>query len=287
VDVAVALALIAGVAWATNIIIVRWALDRTAGPSLGGAFVGVAVAAVVATAVALAIGAAAPTGQTIWQFALTGAIAPGASQGLFVSSIESIGPARSSVLVSTNPVWSVALAIFFLDEGWRVPVLVGTALVVVGGILISWEPGLGFRHIGVILALIVAVTFGVRDVVASQFANNTDLSVWWAASIVLTSASLVVAAIGLVRHRRAFGAAIISSAPSFVWSGFAIAIALSSLFGAFDRTRVGVVAPLSNAAQSVAVVAIGAAVFGARERTPRILAALILVVAGGALITAT
>ncbi|MBN4059506.1 DMT family transporter [Acidimicrobium ferrooxidans] len=286
-DVAVALALIAGVAWAVNIVIVRWALDRTDGPPLAGAFVGVAVAAVVTTVVAVVAGGSGPTGENIWQFALTGAIAPGASQGLFVSSIESIGPARSSVLVSTNPVWSVALAIFFLDEGWRVPVLLGTALVVVGGVLISWEPGLGFRHIGVVLALIVAVTFGVRDVVASQFTNNTDLSVWWAASIVLTSASLVVAAIGLVRHRQAFGAAVIGATPSFVWSGVAIAIALTTLFGAFDRSRVGVVAPLSNAAQSVAVVVLGAAVFGAKERTPRILAALVLVIAGGALITAT
>jgi len=150
VDVAVALALIAGVAWAVNIGIGRWALDRTDGPPLAGAFVGVAVAAVVTTVVAVVAGGSGPTGENIWQFALTGAIAPGASQGLFVSSIESIGPARSSVLVSTNPVWSVALAIFFLDEGWRVPVLLGTALVVVGGVLISWEPGLGFRHIGVV-----------------------------------------------------------------------------------------------------------------------------------------
>jgi hypothetical protein len=64
-------------------------------------------------------------------------------------------------------------------------------------------------------------------------------------------------------------------------------VALPSLFAALDRTRVGVVAPLTNAAQSVMVVALGAAVFGARERTPRILAALVFVVAGGTLITAT
>ena len=45
-------------------------------------------------------------------------------------------------------------------------------------------------------------------------------------------------------------------------------------------------APLTNASQSVAVVTLGAVWFGVHERTPRILLALTLVVAGGTLITA-
>jgi len=254
---------------------------------MAGAFVGVAVAAVCALAVALVVGGDPPSWGLIWRFALVGAIAPGSSQGFFVSSIKAIGPARSSVLVSTNPIWSVLLAILFLDEGWRVAVLIGTVLVVAGGVLISWEPGLGFRHVGVVLALLVAITFGVRDVVASQFTSETDLSIWWAASVVLGTAVLVVAMIGLVQHRGRFAAGVVNAAPSFVWSGLAIAVALPSLFAALDRTRVGVAAPLTNAAQSVMVVVLGAAMFGARERTPRILAALVFVVAGGTLITAT
>ncbi len=286
-DLAVALAVVAGIAWATNIVVVRWALDRSLAPPMAGGFVGVAVAALIAIAVAVAIGGDPPSGGLIWRFALVGAIAPGSSQGLFVASIKAIGPARSSVLVSTNPLWSVVLAIVFLDEGWRVPVLVGTALIVIGGVLISWEPGLGFGHIGVVLALIVAITFGVRDVVARQFTTETDLSMWWAAAIVLGTAALVVAMIGVVQLRGGFAAGVVSAAPSFAWSGIAIAVALTSLFWALDRARVGVVAPLTNASQSVAVVMIAAAVFGARERTPRILAALVLVVAGGVLITAT
>lgn len=286
-DFAVVLSLIAGFGWAVNIVVVRWALDRSAAPPMAGAFVGVAVAAVCALAVALVVGGDPPSWGLIWRFALVGAIAPGSSQGFFVSSIKAIGPARSSVLVSTNPIWSVLLAILFLDEGWRVAVLIGTVLVVAGGVLISWEPGLGFRHVGVVLALLVAITFGVRDVVASQFTSETDLSIWWAASVVLGTAVLVVAMIGLVQHRGRFAAGVVNAAPSFVWSGLAIAVALPSLFAALDRTRVGVAAPLTNAAQSVMVVVLGAAMFGARERTPRILAALVFVVAGGTLITAT
>lgn len=286
-DLAVGVAIVAGAAWATNIVVVRWALDRSAAPPMAGAFVGIAVAAACAFVVAGASGADPPSGGAIWRFALVGAIAPGSSQGLFVASIGAIGPARSSVLVSTNPLWSVMLAIIFLDEGWRVSVLVGTALIVVGGALISWEPGLGFRHVGVVLALIVAVTFGIRDVVARSFTIESDLSTWWAAAIVLGSATLVVAMIGVAQLRGGFAADVGRALPSFVWSGLAIAVALTALFWALDRARVGVVAPLTNASQSVMVVVLGAAVFGARERTPRILAALVLVVAGGALIAVT
>ncbi len=286
-DAAIALSLVAGVGWAVNIVTVRWALDRTGAPPMAGALVAIGIAAGVAIIAAVVTGAEVPGWDSVWRFALVGAIAPGSSQGLFVSSIGRIGPARSSVLVSTNPIWSVALAILFLGEGWEVAVIVGTLLVVVGGVLISWEPGLGFRHIGVVLALGTAVTFGVRDVIAREFTSESDVSIWWASSIVFVAATLVVLVMSAGRLRGSLMAGVRRASPSFLASGLAIGIALPMLFFAFDRGEVGLVAPLSNASQSVMVVALGAAVFGARERTPRILLALVLVVAGGALITAT
>ena len=73
--------------------------------------------------------------------------------------------------------------------------------------------------------------------------------------------------------------------PSFAYSGLAIAVALTSLLTAFNHGQVGLVAPLANAAQSLVVVALGTLVFGARERTTRILLALVLVAMGGVLIT--
>lgn len=286
-DIGVILTLVAGVGWATNIVVVRWALDRTETPPLAGAFVGVAVASLVTLLVAVAVGASHPDGGDLWRFALVGVIAPGSSQGLFVSSIRSIGPARSSVLVSTNPIWSILLAVLFLGESPRLILLVGAGLVVLGGILTSWEPGLGFRHVGVVLALIVAVSFGIRDVVARQFTSGSHLSVWWSAAVVLAAASATVGVIGLVQHGPGFRADVGRAAPAFVWSGLVIAGALTALLAALGRTTVGVVAPLTNAAQSVTVVALGAVVVGKTERTPRILAALVLVVLGGALITST
>lgn len=288
-DAAIVLAALSGACWAVNIVVVRWALSRTGAAPLVGAGVGITVAAVVAAILALASGAAAPSAGDVARFTLVGVIAPGSSQGLFVASIGAIGPSRSSVLVGTAPMFSVLGAILLLDEAWQAAILVGTVLTVVGGALISWEPS-GDRSAaarrGVLLALATAVTFAVRDLVASEFGAGSDVSPWWAGTVVLAAAAGVLVPVALVRRGRTARADLRAAVPEFAASGLMIGLALPLLLAALDRGRVGVVAPLSNAVQNLSVVVLGGLVFGARERTPRILAALVMVVAGGALITA-
>lgn len=285
-DAAVVLAVVAGAAWAVNIVIVRWGLMRTNAPALVAAAVGVTVAAVVAIGVAVLTGQAAPAGSDVWRFALVGAIAPGSSQGLFVASIGLIGPSRTSVLVGTSPAWSVMLAIVFLDESWQVAIILGTALTIAGGALISWEPGLHARRLGVALALATAFSFAVRDVVARHFTSESDVSSWWAGAIVLAAASIVLCAMSVVRGHQTLGADVRAALPEFLASGLMIGIALPVLLEALDRGRVGVVAPLSLAAQNLSVVVLSAVVFGAHERTTRVLVALVAIVAGAALVGA-
>lgn len=283
-DDAIVLAAVAGVFWALNIVIVRWAIGRSQVPALAGAFVGVGLAALVAVVIATASGHGPPGGSDLARFGLVGAIAPGSSQGLFVASIGAIGPSRSSVLIGTSPMFSVLLAIVFLDESWQLAIIAGTVLTVLGGALISWEPGEGFRRLGVLFAIATALTFAVRDVTARQFTTETELSSWWAGAVVLGAAALVLAAMLAVQQRRGAVRAVRDSLPHFVPSGLMIGLALPVLLEALDRGQVGVVAPLSNAVQHIAVVVLGAAVFGAGERTPRVLVALVLIVVGGSLI---
>lgn len=285
VDTAIVLAVIAGFLWAGNIVIVRWALDRSGAGPLAAATVGVGVAAVVATVIAVVSGQPLPASGDVWRFAVVGAIAPGSSQGLFVAAIGAIGPARTSVLVGTSPVFSVLLAIAVLDEGWQAAIVIGTIVTVTGGALISWEPGMAARRLGVALGLATAVTFAVRDVVARSFSGETVVSAWWSGALVLGSAFVVLAAMVMVRHRRRAAAAMAEALPEFLASGVMIGLALTTLLAALDRGRVGIVAPLSLAAQNVAVVALATIVFGARERTPRILIAIALVVAGATLVS--
>jgi len=285
VDVAIILAVLAGAAWAVNIVIVRWALDQTSAPPLIAAAVGVTIGALVAAGIAIATGQAPPTADDVGRFALVGAIAPGSSQGLFVASIAAIGPARTSVLVGTSPAWSVMLAIVFLDESWQLAIILGTALTITGGALISWEPGMSGRRVGAVLALLTAFSFAVRDVVARSFSGETTLSAWWSGAIVLTAAAVVLWSMAVVRSPRSLVPGVRAAMPQFAASGVMIGLALSTLLAALDRGRVGIVAPLSLAAQNLAVVALGAVVFGASERTRRILVALVLIIAGATLVS--
>lgn len=279
------LAVIAGIAWASNIVIVRWALDRTDAPPLVAATVSVTVAAVVAAIVAGISGQAAPSSEDFWRFALVGAIAPGSSQGLFVASIGMIGPSRTSVLIGTSPAWSVLLAIVFLGESWQAAVIVGTLLTVVGGALISWEPGLDARRVGVMLALATALTFGIRDVVARQFNTQSDVSSWWSGAMVLLSAAVVLWIITALTARGKVARGVRAALPEFLASGVMIGLALPLLLEALDRGRVGLVAPLSLSAQNIAVVALSAAAFGANERTRNVMIALVLILVGATLVT--
>ena len=284
-DGAIILAVAAGAAWAVNIVVVRWALDSTEAPPLIAAAVGVTIGACVAAAIAVVTGQSLPTSDDVARFAIVGVLAPGSSQGLFVASIAAIGPARTSVLVGTSPAWSVVLAIIVLGESWQLAIVVGTALTIVGGALISWEPGLSGRRVGVALALLTAFSFAVRDVVARQFNGETTLSAWWSGAVVLAAAAALLWVMAAVRSPRSLAAGISASLPHFAASGLMIGVALPTLLAALDRGRVGIVSPLSLAAQNLAVVALSAAVFGAGERTRRILFALVLILAGATLVS--
>ena len=281
---AIALAVLAGAAWAINIVVVRWGLERTGVPAVVGALVGVTIAAATAVAVATVAGHDLPARDDVWRFALVGAIAPGSSQGLFVAAIGRIGPSRTSVLVGTSPAWSVLLAIAFLGESWEAAIIVGTLVTIVGSALIGWEPGLKGRRLGVALALATALSFGVRDVVAREFGSSSPVSSWWAGAVVLAAAAAVLAIQAAMAEGTDIPRQCRRALPAFGVSGLVIGCALPLLLEALDRGRVGIVAPLSLASQNITVVVVGSIVFGVHERTRRVVFAVALILAGATLV---
>ena len=52
----------------------------------------------------------------VWPFLLAGLLGPGLSQLLFTLAVREAGPSRTSVVVGTAPLFSVAIALVFLDE---------------------------------------------------------------------------------------------------------------------------------------------------------------------------
>ena len=279
------LAIISGVCWAINITIVKWALNRSRASALVGATVGVTIAAIVSLILALISGSTLPDSDVLWKFAIVGIIAPGSSQGLFVSSIGSIGPARTSILIGTSPVFSVLLAVIFLDESWKTTIMIGTLLTVMGSALISWEKGIRFRQIGIVFAIATSLTFAIRDVVARHFNVGTDVSSWWSGTIVLLSASITLWIFVSIKFGPIWKTQTRKALPEFIPSGIMIGIALPLLLEALNKGAVNIVAPLALASQNIAIVILSGWFFGSRERTRQVIVAMILIFVGGIVVT--
>ena len=279
------LAIISGVCWATNITIVKWALNRSRASALVGATVGVTIAAIVSLILALISGSSLPDSEVLWKFAIVGIIAPGSSQGLFVSSIGSIGPARTSILIGTSPVFSVLLAVIFLDESWKTTIMIGTLLTVLGSALISWEKGIRFRQVGIVFAIATSLTFAIRDVVARHFNVGTNVSSWWSGTIVLISASITLWIFVSIKFGPIWKTQTRKALPEFIPSGIMIGIALPLLLEALNRGAVNIVAPLALASQNIAIVILSGWFFGSRERTTQVIMAMVLILIGGIVVT--
>jgi drug/metabolite transporter (DMT)-like permease len=220
-----------------------------------------------------------------WPFFVTGLFAPGISQILFTRSIGLIGPSRTAVLVGVAPVLSAAIAVTLLGEPLRGALVLGTILVVAGGMLLVRERGgvQALLSLSVGLGLTAALLFAVRDNLVRWAARGNEVPGFVAASASLASAAIVI--LLAVALRPSAGARIRGATRPFLLSGLVYGVSYACLYSAFDRGRVTVVAPLV-ATESLFAVLISMVVLRRSERIgPRLLVAAALVVGGGALIS--
>jgi drug/metabolite transporter (DMT)-like permease len=287
---AVLLATLAGILFGALAVAVRVGLQRDQDPE-GGAFVtavlGFFVAALLAVPLALHDGAEL---GGLWAFALVGVIVPGVSQIVFVRAIRDAGASRTAVVIGTTPLLSAGLALLFLDEPLRPALVVATVAIVLGGALLVWEPSRPpqFRAVGILLALVAAALFAVRDNLVRWLSLDLDADPLLAATVSLGAASLALLVyLTTVQRARPVSARIHAALPAFAPAAVCLGLAYVALLLAFSRGNVTVVAPL-NATQSLWAVLLAAVFLGRAEAVgARVVLAAVLVVAGGVLIGAT
>jgi drug/metabolite transporter (DMT)-like permease len=284
---AVLFAALAGILFGAFAVVIRRGLQRGGDPELGAVVVtgiGVLVSAVLAIP---SFASGDVNLGDLWPFLLIGALVPGATQILFIIAIRDIGPSRVSILIGTAPLMSVAIALALLGEPFQPLLVVGTVLVVAGGAALARERTRPehFRAFGIVLALVCAALFAVRDNVARWAAKDTHPPALAASTAALLGSFLVVLAWVLMRRRATFRQHLRTALPAFALAGVILGLAYSSLLEAFDRGRVSIVAPL-NATQSLWAVFFAAALIGRHSERigPRLIAAGVLVVAGSAII---
>ena len=259
----------------------RMALDRDPDAALG-TIATVGTALVVAL---VAVAAETPSRglhlSSAWPFLLAGLLSPGAAQILVTVAIRESGSSRVSMIFGTAPLVSVTIALVFLNEPASAPLIAGAVLVVGGGVLLARErhrPA-HLKRLGLVFAFAGATLFAIRDNLVRHLAIGTGAaSPAVAAAVALLGGTVLIAVWARQGiNRRWLG---------FVPAGVLFGASYVSLFEAYYRGRVTVVAPLV-AIESLVGVGLSALFLRESELVGRRLVfGALLIVAGGALIGA-
>jgi drug/metabolite transporter (DMT)-like permease len=277
---AVLLACLSAFLFGAMTVALRYPLARGAGAE-AGALLTILPALAVTLPFALAEGGPV---LDAWPFLLAGILGPGLSQLLFTLAVRDAGPSRTSVVVGTAPLFSVAIALVFLDEPLVAGLVVGAILIVAGGIMLVAERGRPehVRRIGLVFALGATVVFATRDNLIRWLAVDTDVEPGLAAAATLTAGGVFIA-LFLTATRTPFR---LRDLRLFVPAGLMFGASYICLFEAYYRGRVTVVSPLV-ATESLWGVTLSALLLRRHELVgTRLFAGAALVVLGGALIGA-
>ena len=286
---AILLACLAGLFLGALSVGTRLALRRAPSVLAGSFVMNVGAFCVVALA-AVATGAGTDDLQlsSLWPFLVIGAIVPGTTQMLYVQAVRDAGAARTQVVMAAAPLVAALLAVALLGEEWGPLMIVGTLLIMGGGMALAWDRRrpVGFRVLGIVLAAGVALVTGARDTATRWALSETDASALVEAAASLLSASVMVTIWAAVLVRRPPELAPLRAAlVPFGLVALLMGASYASFFGAFDRGTVTLVAPLVGT-HALWSVAIAVPVLGRSEAIGRrLLVAALLIVAGAALIS--
>lgn len=257
----------------------RMALDRDPDVAL-------ATLATAGTALLVALVAAAAEAparglhlSAAWPFLLAGLLSPGAAQIFVTVAIRDSGSSRVSMIFGTAPLVSVTIALVFLNEPASAPLIVGAVLIVAGGVLLAREPErpAHLNRLGLVFAFAGATLFAIRDNLVRHLAvGSTAVPPAVAAATALLGGTVLIA----VWARTGIGRGWLG----FVPAGVLFGASYVSLFEAYYRGRVTVVAPLVAVESLFGVVLSAVLLRGSESVGKRLFVCAALIVVGGALI---
>jgi drug/metabolite transporter (DMT)-like permease len=212
-----------------------------------------------------------------WPFALAGLLQPGIGQIFATLAIRETGASRASMVFGTAPLVAVAIALVFLGEPLRAPLLAGAVLIVAGSVELTRERDrpAHLRRIGLLYAFVTVVLFASRDNLVRWLAKGTSAPPAVSATAALLGGCALLAVV--LRPRLS------ARSLPFVPAGICFGLSYVALFEAFYRGRVSIVSPLI-ATESLWGVALAALMLTHERVGRRIVLGAVLVVAGAALI---
>lgn len=280
--IAVGLALVSAIFFGAMSVTLRLAMHRTPDVQLATLLTVVGALAVALVAVGAEVPSRGVHAGDAWPFVLAGLLSPGAAQLFVTLAVREAGASRTSMVFGAAPLVAVTIALVFLDEPPRVPLLVAAVLIVAGGIELARERDRPehLRAIGLVYAFIGVVLFATRDNVLRWLATDTTVPPAVAAAAALLGGAVLVAAVA----GRSVRLPSPRAALPFLGVGLLFGSSYVMLFEAYYRGRVTVVSPLV-ATESLWGVVLAVLLLRDTELVGRrLLAGTILIVAGGVLI---
>ena len=293
---AIFLGLLSGIGWASAIIAVRIAIDRTAISNEAGVFYTLFIAGITGLIIAFITGVNFDFPfSTVRNLIIIGIIAPGLTQLSYFIAIRTIGPSRSGMFLGIAPIWAVLGAYLFTSGKINLAIILGSLIVFAAGFLLVNE---SFKErlkiIGVIAGLYTGLGFAARDVVSDELVASQNLNSAFSAGILwLAGVPIVLLYIGyqkLTRAPQQKNPTATKSSFKFSSLGY-IAIpgviqgaSLASMLQAFKIGRVEIVAPISNSIATVSTVVLASIFLGSKEWSSKVIISMFLITIGAVLV---
>ena len=164
------------------------------------------------------------------------------------TGVEKIGASRSSALQSVSPLVSATIAITILGEQTSLLIIIGTFLVVVGIVLISWKPEeqlFGFRRWHLLLPIGAAFLTGINHPIRRYVLTLANEPLFFSAFMGMVSLGgfLVYLAVSPVSHRLVWNRQAIGP---FLATGLCETLSILFIITAISLGRVVVVVPIAT-----------------------------------------
>lgn len=181
-------------------------------------------------------------------FVLGGLFGGGIGRRWMYLAIEKIGASPAAAIKNSAPVITTALAIMFLGEHVTLLHWVAIFTIVVGITLVTWQRGLGWRHVlsvGVLAALGSAISYGIRPLFLKYGLDAANLPLTGA--LIGAVAALVYAAVLTPNSELWFGLRE-KSLGLFAASGILQALGFLALTFGLSNEDVSIVYPVTATA---------------------------------------
>ena len=221
-----------------------------------------------------------------WVFAVSGILQPALSMYLANEAHNRAGAVVASTFSATFPLFAAALAIVFLGERLTLVIAAGTVLTVLGIATLSWMPRGGGRLVAtaLVFASFTAAIRGLNNVVV-KFGIDLLSNVFMAGFCSFSVSFAILLAVYRWRRGGWPGKLPRKGLLYFVATGACIGCGLGLIYTALLLGRVVVVSPIAGTYPVFTMLA--AAALGDERITGKVMAGVVLVVAGVVLISAS